>query len=72
MTEEKIDIYDIDVQLHKIRTWVTSKGFTPHGLAKATKFGAGTFADMYSSKWNPRVSTLRELETYMLEHDEKE
>ena len=39
------------------------------GLAKAASFGPGTFADMYTPKWNPRVSTLRELEDFMLRYD---
>lgn len=69
MAEENEQVYGVDIYLHKIRGWVTSRGFTPHGLAKAASFGPGTFADMYTPKWNPRVKTLRELEDFMLRYD---
>ena len=63
-------LYGIDLYLDLIKEWVTSRGFTPHGLAKAAKFGPGTFADMYTTRWNPRASTLRELEGFMIRYDE--
>lgn len=42
MAEENEQVYGVDIYLHKIRGWVTSRGFTPHGLAKAASFGPGT------------------------------
>ena len=69
--EEDATVYGIDLYLHKIRGWVTSRDFTPHGLAKAANFGPGTFAGMYTSKWNPRVSTMRVLEDFMIRYDKR-
>ena len=69
MTDEMY-ITDVDVYLQNIRRWVTAKGFSPHGLALSCGLGPGTLAQMFKPEWNPRVTTLRTLEAFMLDYDE--
>jgi len=64
-------IYAIDVYLQKVRKWVTARNLTPHGLARNCGLGPGTLAKMYKPEWNPRVDTLRVLEHYMMDYDER-
>ena len=64
--------YAIDIYLQKVRTWVTARGFTPHGLARYCGLGPGSLAKMFTPDWNPRADTLRILEDYMFDHDERE
>ena len=47
-----------------------SKRFSPHGLALSCGLGPGTLAKMFKPEWNPRVTTLRTLEAFMLDYDE--
>ena len=64
-------LYAIDIYLQKVRKWATARGFTPHGLARSSGLGPGTLAKMMDPSWNPRVGTLRTLEDYMLDFDER-
>lgn len=70
-TKLEMRTYAIDVYAQKVRKWVTARGFTPHGLARNCGLGPGTLAKMFTPDWNPRVQTLRILEDYMMDYDER-
>jgi len=71
LTRREMRTYAIDIYLQKVRRWVTSHGFSAHGLARNCGLGPGTLAKMFTPDWNPRVQTLRILEDYMLDFDER-
>ena len=68
---DKVRYYQIDTFLQTMRIWAEVRGFSPHGLARSSGLGPGTLAKMMDPSWNPRVATLRTLEDYMMDYDER-
>lgn len=62
-------VYDTDILLNKMRTWLHYNNVAPHRIAVAENLSPGALRDIFKPTWNPKASTLRAIEHFIAQFE---